>query len=343
MPPFILRCVFGVLMYGLFAPFVWCLERLGLTVRVFSRVTARQRQEVAAKNPFKGYVPTSHDVFIATFVKSGTNWMMQIVHQLAFHGEADFEHIHCVVPWPDTTLMGPMKRYAVPLEDPFVWMASPEGKRVIKTHFSWELLPYSEDARYIMVIRDPKDVFVSSYFFFLKNGPMGPVAPSVDTWLEFFLSDRFFINGSWAANTAGYWAQRHRKNVLICSFGSMRRDLPGTVRTVAKFLDIHVSDEVIARVCEKSSFDYMKGIDDKFRVWKMIPWGSSGPMMRKGTEGGSSELLSPEQQRRIDEYFVTELERLGSDFPYSEFCDVTARVRLKPDTTYTTSQAPPLS
>jgi hypothetical protein len=322
MPPFVIRCLYGAMMYAVFVPAIWCLERVGLSGRMFAALTRRQRQDAAKKNPFKGYLPSAHDVFIATFVKSGTNWMMQIVHQLAFHGEADFEHIHSVVPWPDTKLMGPMKNYAVPIDDPFVWMASPEHKRVIKTHFSWDLLPYSDAAHYIMVIRDPKDVFVSSYFFFLKNGPMGPIAPSIETWLDLFLSDDFFINGSWAVNTAGYWAQRDRANVLICSFKSMRRDLRGTVRQVADFLDMRVGDEVIDRVTEKSSFDYMKGIDEKFRVWKMIPWGTIGPMIRKGAQGGSSELLSVAQQRRIDEYFMGELKRLGSDFPYAEFCSL---------------------
>jgi hypothetical protein len=79
---------------------------------------------------------------------------------------------------------------------------------------------------------------------------------------------------------------------------------------------------VIARVCERSSFDYMKRNDDKFRTWKMIPWGQETHMVRKGAQGGSSELLSVAQQRRIDDYFRSELKRLGSDFPYDEFCDV---------------------
>ena len=77
---------------------------------------------------------------------------------------------HSVVAWPDVALMGPWKNYAIPLDDPSVWMASPEKKRVIKTHCDWDWLPYSPDARYVIVIRDPKDVFVSSYFFFVKNG-----------------------------------------------------------------------------------------------------------------------------------------------------------------------------
>jgi hypothetical protein len=39
-------------------------------------------------------------------------------------------------------------------------------------------------------------------------------------------------------------------------------------------------------------------------------------MMRKGASGGSSELLTPEQQLQIDDYCRRELGRLGCDFPY---------------------------
>jgi hypothetical protein len=102
----------------------------------------------------------------------------------------------------------------------------------------------------------------------------------------------------------------------------MRRDLPGTVRTVAGFLGVRASDDVIARVCERSSFDYMKKNDSQFRTWALVPWSREGPMIRKGSQGGSSELLTPAQQRRIDDHFRNELKRLGSDFPYEEFCDV---------------------
>jgi len=201
------------------------------------------------------------------------------------------------------------------------WKGSPEQKRVIKTHFNWERLPYSEEARYIAVIRDPKDVFVSSYFF-VRDGLMGPAMPSVDTWFNLYLSDKFVLGGSWAVNTAGYWAQRHRPNVMVVSFKSMKRDLRRTVIDVAAFLDIQVSDAVIEEVCRQSTFEYMKRIDEKFRIGKVIPWRPEGAMIRKGAQGGSSELLSPERQRKVDEYFMAELKRLGSDFPYREFCEV---------------------
>lgn len=321
-PPLILRALMASILYGVGWPVSRILYAFGRGDRLFRMMTKGRVQRQKAQNPFRGYVPSKHDVFIATYAKSGTNWMMQIVHQLAFHGSGEFEHIHSVVPWPDTALMGPMRGYAVPIEDSSVWKASPEQKRAIKTHFNWEFLPYSEDARYILVIRDPKDVFVSSYFFFAKGGFLTPIVNSASGFLEIFLSENFPVCGSWAVSTAGYWAQRHRPNVMIVSFKSMKRDLKGTVTKVASFLDIHVSNQVIDRVCEKSSFEYMKRMDGKFRMWKVIPWKSPSPMIRSGKQGGSSEILTREQQRRIDAYFMSELKRLGSDFPYEEFCDL---------------------
>jgi hypothetical protein len=317
-PPLIARYLMGAMLDGIARPAVWTMEALGITDRVVPRFMGRVAKRFAASKPFEGYVPTSHDVFVATYVKSGTNWMMQIAHQLLNHGDAEFEHIHCVVPWPDLQ-NGPMRHYAVPIQDDSIWKRSPEQKRVIKTHFDWKLLPYSEDARYISVIRDPKDVAVSGYHFFARAAVRE--ALSVESWLNVFLSEQF-VWGSWPSTTASYWSQRHRPNVLILSFKAMRRDLRGTVCRIAEFLDVRVSDAVIDRVVEKSSFDYMRRMDHQFANWNMVPWRNTGTMVRRGAVGGSGELLTAAQQQRIDEYCRAELRRLGCDLPYEQFCDV---------------------
>jgi hypothetical protein len=329
MPPLALRCLMGIAMFAVAGPIIRILDWLGRVPAFAASMAARRYKSGRAQNPLNGYTPTSHDVFVAAHVKSGTNWMMQIAHQLAFHGNGEYEHIHSVVAWPDVAMMGPMTHYAIPIEDPSVWQASPEQKRVIKTHFDFDWLPYSKEARYIIVIRDPKDVFVSSYFFFVKNGPLGFTGFSPETWLEVFLSSGMGVWSSWPVNTAGYWAARHKPNVLIVPFKSMKKDLRGTVKRVADFMGVRATDEIIGRVCEKASFDYMKQIDEKFRAWEMLPWKSTAaPMMRKGTQSSSSELLSAEQQERIDRHFMAELKRLGSDFPYEEFCDVSPGLRV---------------
>jgi hypothetical protein len=294
------------------------MEALGKGDRVMRGGFERQLKQWRKKNPFGTYVPNEHDIIVATYAKSGTNWMMQIAHQLAYRGKGEFTHIHEVVPWPDSPR--PLGQYAIPVDDPSVWMASPEAKRVIKTHLNWDFIPYSEKARYIAVIRDPKDVFVSNYHF--AGAMMGPAMPKMESWLRLFLSEAFPIGGSWAVNTAGYWAERHRPNVMIASFKAMKKDLMGTIRSVAEFLGVDASDEVLENVHRQSTFEYMRAHDDLFHVWNVIPWHGPMRMVRKGAQGGSAELLSREQQRRIDAYFQSELKRLGSDFPYEEFCDL---------------------
>jgi hypothetical protein len=301
---------------------MWSVEKLGLAERMLASFSDKRDKEFVKKNPFRGYVPGPQDVFVMTYAKSGTNWMMQIVHQLIHHGKGEFDHIHNLVPWPDAKLINPMMgKYAIPLDQATQWQTAPERKRVIKTHFNWELLPYSQEARYISVIRDPKDVFVSSYFF-MKNSGMGSGMPGVDTMYRLFLAHKYLLGGSWPANAAGYWEQRCRPNVLVVSFKSMKRDLEGTVRRVAGFLDIDVSEDILRAVCEKSSFQYMKRIDHKFGIGKMVAWSEPGAMIRKGLQGGSGELLTPERQRELDAHCVAELKRLGSDLPYEEFCDL---------------------
>jgi hypothetical protein len=307
-------------------PMVRAAERAGRLDRLLWKWSDRRQRHMARRNPFRGYTPQKQDVFVMTYAKSGTNWVMQIVWQLIHHCQKDFDHIHSVVPWPDAvTNTRTMRNYAIPLDMATEWRTEPERKRIIKTHLNWELVPYSEQARYIAVLRDPKDVFVSSYIF-IRDFFFGAAMPSVDTMFRMFVNGKALTGGSWAANAAGYWAQRHRSNVLILSFASMKRDLEGTVRKIAAFLDIHVSNEIIQEVCRRSSFEYMKAIDERFAPYRGVPWRKHGRMMRSGQQGRSSELLSAEQQEQIDRSCVAELKREGSDLPYDEICGRTGGV-----------------
>ena len=175
---------------------------------------------------------------VMTYPKSGTNWMLQIAHQLIHHARGDYDHIHDVIPWPDIeTMPGFMRRYAIPLSQADGWESAPERKRVIKTHFNWDLIPYSPDARYIAVIRDPKDVFVSSYFF-LKDGLYGAGHAEAGDLVPTVSVEEFH---AWAdrgrSTPPGTGPQRHRPNVLVLSFKAMKKDLRGAVKAVAAFLE----------------------------------------------------------------------------------------------------------
>ena len=74
-------------------PITRLLAQFGIWPNVISRAANRAFDE---GETFK---PTRHDVVIASFFKSGTNWTMQIAIQVAWRGKAEFEHIHDLVPW----------------------------------------------------------------------------------------------------------------------------------------------------------------------------------------------------------------------------------------------------
>ena len=103
--------------------------RLGLAKHALRAIATRSFFPQKFVGEFRGYEPDEHDVFVATFAKSGTNWAMQIAHQIAHHGQAEYAHIHDVIPWPEAPMPDIVK-----LSDPQPRRAAPTGLRVIKTH-----------------------------------------------------------------------------------------------------------------------------------------------------------------------------------------------------------------
>ncbi len=312
------RAVMWCIAYGIMVPINWLMGLCGARHKVLrSMINTRK----GAESAFKDYVPNEQDIFVCTYPKSGTNWMMQMAHQIIFHGEGEFENIHDVVPWPDA---GPKRsaRFTIPLTSTVVQQVSPEHKRVIKTHLPLRYVPYNNEAKYIVVVRDPKEVFVSSYHFLFSS--FRPLMPTATEWFELFFTQDFPMNfggSSWIEHAAAWWALCENSNVLVLSYASMKKDLRGTIENVAAFLGVKLTPAAFARVYEKCTFAYMKAIDEKFVPMPKgtVPWGEM-EMMRAGKAGNSGELISLEQQQRIDAHCQAELARLGSTLPYTEFC-----------------------
>jgi hypothetical protein len=278
----------------------------------WARAIGRGLTRVTSQFP-KSYVPTEHDVLVCSYFKSGTNWTMQIATQIAHRGAARFDHIHELVPWPD---MPDRFRVAVPLADDRPRAACPTGLRVIKTHLALGAVPYSAAARYVCVVRDPKDVFVSSYHF-LRGMALGRAMPPLERWLDVYLSADTAL-GSWAEHLQSYWAIRDRANVVFLRYEEMREDLPGAVDRIAALMGVELAPAERDAVIEQSKFAHMKAIEHKFDS-SASPWVSGkGAMIRRGERGKSGELISAADQRRIDDYWRAELAKVGSDFPYDE-------------------------
>ena len=300
--------------YGVAVPALRTVEAVGLGGRVLRTANGALRRRMTDQlEGFGDDRPAADDVVVATYPKSGTNWMLQVAHQVATQGAGTFEHVHDVVPWPDGPPFSP--DVALP-EAPGL---GPAGVRVVKTHLPVAgsagsggsnhapSVPYRPQARYLVVVRDPKDVAVSSYHF-ARDLMLGPLTPSVATWVDLLCSDvgvPLGPVGPWPAHTDGWWRLRERPNILVVTFAEMKADLAGVVRRVAALMDVELDPAQHAAVVEHSSFTWMRAIDERFypRGGPDLPWRSgAGRMMRRwghGRGGRAPRRRSAPADRRL--------------------------------------------
>src|SRR3954466_13577858 len=76
------------------------------------------------------------DIYVATYLKSGTTWMQMILYQLTTTGDISFEHIYDVSPW---------LRNLADRSSPLPSIPSP---RIIKTHDPYHKVQKGKKGRF---------------------------------------------------------------------------------------------------------------------------------------------------------------------------------------------------
>jgi len=255
------------------------------------------------------------DIVIATYAKSGTTWMQQIVSQLIFDGAEGLEVAH-MSPWLD--LRVPPKAVKLPEVD------AQTHRRFIKTHLPVDALVFSPKAKYLYIARDGRDVVWSMYnhhananalWYQALNETPGLVGPPIgqppDSVLQYFddwLADDGHPFWPFWENIRTWWEIRDLPNVLLVHFADLKADMPGQIRRIADFLDIPVNEATWPAILRHCSFDYMKA-----NATASVPlggafWdGGAQTFVHKGTNGRWRDMLSPQASAAYEARAVKEL------------------------------------
>lgn len=251
----------------------------------------------------------SDDIVIATYGKSGTTWLQQIVAQLLFGGAAMLGFLEAS-PWLDSRLSDKVETLAL--------LEAQQHRRFIKSHLPFDALPWSPTARYIYSVRDVRDVvwslhrfhsdFTPLYLQMLNSipGRVGdeiiPADPDMiryyRTWLE---RDGYPFWPFWS-HIASWWAARHLPNVLLVHFNDLKTDLPGEISRIAAFLGIDVNAADWPRIVEHCGFDWMKRATEEApaSMFDGILRQGPGAFVHKGTNGRWKDMLSQEDVALAD-------------------------------------------
>jgi len=261
------------------------------------------------------YAPRAGDIIVTTSYKSGTTWAQQILSWLLRGDTAAVLEMRDVSPWVDACFMGVEK------EDLRERVAALPDRRFLKSHLPLDGLPYYPEVHYIILGRDPRDVFMSLHNHYrnytdliyevmndrerLVGEPISgcPEDPRV-LWRD-WIGRGFFEWESegypfWAnmGHAQSYWEYRNLPNFLFLHYSDMLADLEGAVRQIVEFAAIDASEERIRKAVEETTFARVKeradALPEDQDSSRIAFRGGAGSFFYKGVNGRWRDVLTNE-------------------------------------------------
>jgi len=248
------------------------------------------------------------DIIISTSYKTGTTWMQTIMANLVFQDGAFPAPVSAMSPWLDMAIP-PLEKIAEALE-------AQTHRRFIKSHLALDGLPYFDTARYVIVGRDVRDVFMSMWnhhsgYSEQAKGMFRESAAAIGKEFQTEFTDLHDMFKVWIEKSAfewessGYpywshlhhvqtwWDYRHLENILLVHFTDLLRDPEGQIRRIAKHVGIEIDEALLPGILERITF---KGMKENFDV--IMPeanglWRDGhNTFMNKGTNGNWQGVLT---------------------------------------------------
>ncbi|XP_064237173.1 sulfotransferase 2A1 isoform X3 [Aotus nancymaae] len=195
------------------------------------------------------FVIKDEDVIIVTYPKSGTNWLAEIL--CLIHSKGDPKWIQSVPIWERSPWVETDIGYKI--------LSEKEGPRLISSHLPTQLFPksaFSSKAKMIYLLRNPRDVLVSGYFFW-KQMTFVKKPKSWEQYFEWFCQGHV-IYGSWFDHIHGWTSMREKKNFLLLSYEELKKDTRRIVEKICQFLGKTLEPEELNLILKNSSFQAMR-------------------------------------------------------------------------------------
>ncbi|XP_019632275.1 PREDICTED: sulfotransferase 1C4-like [Branchiostoma belcheri] len=220
------------------------------------------------------YPVRDDDIFIVTYPKAGTNWMIEIVSKVMKAAGK--------MATPEEHSMWCFELHMPGDEKPrHELMKDAPSPRIIHTHLQRHLAPKTVanptgKIKVIVVMRNPKDTAVSLYHYNKKMvetyGGCDAIKKRLESWegyAEVFLKGKG-IFGDFYDHVLGWWQMKDDRHFFFIKYEDMKKDLRSVVSEVASFLETSLDDAAVTNIAESCTFDSLKA-----------SWGKSELAMKK--------------------------------------------------------------
>lgn len=243
------------------------------------------------------------DIFICTPPKCGTTWTQAIVAMLVFEKADHGEQPGVISPWIDASF--------APIEEYLEMVDSQTHRRFIKTHTPLDGIPYFEQCQYLVVCRDPRDMFFSMLNHQdnmsdeeLSASLLVRSEKTFENWVSGSLDPHHFDHQTLETPVhflKTYWAYRDLPNVHLFHYYAMKQDLRGHIANLASILNVSLSETQIDEMTQAATFENMQAKGDQFApasgsgIWK-----KDAAFFATGTNSQWKDKLSAEQRQLFD-------------------------------------------
>jgi aryl sulfotransferase len=264
---------------------------------------------------WKDFQPRDGDIIVTTSYKSGTTFTQCILASLILGGIESLAEVEDEIsPWIDS------RAEPEPLARTYARIEAQTHQRFIKSHLALDGLPYFENVHYLVVARDPRDVFMSfanhygnytEFAYQQFNDPDRPGDPLPSFETDIHKLWRNWISRGWfdwesegypfwgnLHHTQSYWQFRHLPNLHFMHYADMLEDLPGAIRRIAAWIGHPVSEPEVERVAAEANFASMKQkavqADEQASDGRQFFAGGNASFINKGTNGRWRQVLTDE-------------------------------------------------
>lgn len=262
-----------------------------------------------------------NDVLIASYPKTGTNWLLEVVHRLMYQDDGQFTK------W--TSLPLPLKMFEMGIPKKFeIIDMMPFERRVFGTHVlkgvDFNKLK-AKNVKMVYIMRNPKDTLVSMYNFLQKLPPFQhePMRSMVKSgWSHFYdlyMKSELPIDGD--ASDHDYldhileWLKiRDEFGIHFIYYEDLKQDFKGEVRKLAKHLDVTVSEEKLEEISGKCTIDAMK---KSYAGRNDFQAKHASAFINKGGVGGWKNYFTVAQSEQWDEMVKNRLAATDISFKYT--------------------------